>query len=146
MRTIGNRQKQIILGLMILILLIIAAGTIAFYVHRYNNSQTELTKLKNNPQIVAQNENQSLISSIGKLTPLPKDESPTIATVTDITKLKDQPFFANAQNGDKVLIYTTAKKAFLYRPSTNKIINIAPVNLGSGANSGTTQDTSTNNK
>lgn len=50
------------------------------------------------------------------------DETPTIATVSDITKLQGQPFFAKAQNGDKVYVYSNAKKAILYRPSENKII------------------------
>lgn len=60
---------------------------------------------------------------------LPVDEKPTIATVTDITKVKDQPFFAHAQNGDKVLLFSKAGKAILYRPSTKKIIELAPIDL-----------------
>ncbi len=125
--------------LVIAILFIIAIGTAAYYVHRYNDSQKQVKKLSN-PTTAAQLEQSQLIAKIGALTDLPKGETPTVATVTDISKLKDQAFFANAQNGDKVLIYTKAKKAYLYRPSTNKIINIAPVNLGSG-NTGTTSTT-----
>lgn len=48
----------------------------------------------------------------------------------DPEKLRDQPFFANAQRGDKVLIYANAKKAILYNPPSNKIIEVAPVNIG----------------
>ena len=77
---------------------------------------------------------------------LPTGETPTIATVTDASKLKDQAFFTNAVTGDKVLIYTNAKKAFLYRPSTNKIINIAPVNLGSGTGAAPAATTPTTTK
>jgi hypothetical protein len=54
-------------------------------------------------------------------------EQPTVATVSDITKLKDQAFFNNAKNGDKVLIFKNTKKAIIYRPSTNQIIEIAPI-------------------
>ena len=61
---------------------------------------------------------------------LPKDETPTLATVSDPEKLKDQRFFVNAVKGDKVLVYSLAKKAILYSPSLDKIIEVAPVNVG----------------
>lgn len=134
-----KRQKRLILWLAIAILLLAAIGTAGYYLKRYRDSQAQLKKLSANSQQAAQDQNQQLIARIGKLTPLPTGETPTIATVTDITKLKDQPFFANAVNGDKVLIYTQAKKAYLYRPSTNKLINIAPVNLGAATTPAATQ-------
>lgn len=76
---------------------------------------------------------QQLVDAVGKLMILPQDEQPTVATVTDLEKLKGQPFFAQAQVGDKVLIYTAAAKAILYRPSENKIIELAPLSVGAGA-------------
>lgn len=81
----------------------------------------------------AEQEAKDLIEKVSKLVVLPQDETPTIATVSDVEKLKDQPFFANAKNGYKVLIYTNAKKAILYDPFENKIVEIAPVNLGQSA-------------
>jgi len=74
---------------------------------------------------------KKLVLEVGKLIELPIGEDPTVATVTDITKLKDQPFFAKAKNGDKVLIYTNARKAILYDPQAKKVIDIAPINIGS---------------
>lgn len=68
-----------------------------------------------------------IISEVGKLVVLPADETPTIATVSDLAPLKGQPFFADAEMGDKVLIFQKAKKAILYRPSTKKIIIVAPI-------------------
>ena len=141
----NKKPKQLILWVIGLVLLLAAIGTAAYYVNKYNESQKQVKKLAANPSVVAQNESQQLIASIGKLTELPAGETPTVATVSDISKLKDQVFFVGAKNGDKVLIYTQAKKAILYRPSTNKIINIAPVNYGdSQTQSNTNSNTTTN--
>lgn len=74
-------------------------------------------------------ESSKLIAAVSELVTLPENEIPTIATVSDLEKLKDQPFFARAQLGDKVLIYTRAQKAILYRPVDGKIIEIAPLNI-----------------
>lgn len=104
------------LGIVILIL-----GIVAFYF--YNQYQN----IKKNPNQVAKAETEALVAEVGKLIDLPKDETPTVATVLDKEKLKDQPFFANAQNGDKILIYTKAKKAIIYRPKENKLINVGPI-------------------
>ena len=43
------------------------------------------------------------------------------------TKLRNQTLFQNAQNGDKVLIFNQAKRAIVYRPSENVIIEIGNV-------------------
>ncbi len=71
-----------------------------------------------------------VVNVVGKLITLPTGETPSLATVSDVSKLQDQIFFKNAQDGDRVLIYTEAKKAILYRPSTNKVIDVAPVGEG----------------
>jgi hypothetical protein len=109
----------------VIILLVAGAGWLAYgYIHTKN----ELTKLKN-PSAAGQNQTQQLIGKVGRLVDLPSGETPTLATVNDASKLKNQVFFADAQNGDKVLIYNHAGKAVLYRPSTNKIIEYSKVNL-----------------
>ncbi len=69
----------------------------------------------------------SVAEEIGRHIQLPQDETPTLATVSDKEKLKDQQFFAAAENGDKVLIYSNARKAILYRPSIDRIIEVAPI-------------------
>jgi len=83
--------------------------------------------LKAEPNIEAQKETRALVATVGKLMELPTDETPTVATIADKEKLKDQPFFAKAENGDKILAFTKAMQAILYRPSTNKIINVASI-------------------
>jgi hypothetical protein len=109
----------------IAIILVLALTSLYFY----NQYQSTKSLLQSSTQ-QGSDESKKLVEAVGKLIELPTNEQPTLATVSDKTKLKDQAFFANAQNGDKVLIYSKAKKAILYRPSINKIIEVAPVNLG----------------
>lgn len=90
----------------------------------------QVRDLKKNPNVVAEQEVASLVAKVGKLAVLPVGETPTVATVSDPEALKDQAFFANAVKGDKVLIYAQAKKAILYSVSMNKIIDVAPLNIG----------------
>ncbi len=69
------------------------------------------------------------VAAVSKLMVLPTDEKPTVATVSDVTKLSEQPFFKNAANGDKVLIFNQKKQAILWRPDNNLIIEVAPINI-----------------
>lgn len=120
-------RKPIYLVLLLLILSLAALGVVY---SQYQKTQSELAKIKNDPQAVRTEETKKLIEQVSKVMVLPSGEIPTLATITDISKLKNQPFFAKAQNGDKLLIYTDAKRAILFRPSTNKVIDVAPVNIG----------------
>lgn len=76
---------------------------------------------------VAERERVEVLAKVGAHIVLPKDEVPTLATVSDPEQLKKYPFFSNAEKGDKVLIYSLAKKAILYRPVGDKIVEIAPI-------------------
>ncbi len=142
---ISQRLTQILSLKNVVILLIIVAGIVGtgyfYYINQQN--QEELDKLKEDPQSLFQQQTEDLLAEIGSVVDLPEGETPTIATVQDSTKLKEQPFFSEAENGDKVLIYTEAKKAYLYRPSTKKIIGIAPVTIGDAEEDN--KDTSSDN-
>jgi hypothetical protein len=106
-----------------------------------DNLNKELASLKNNPQQAVQQQTNDLISAVGRLYTLPQGETPTVAAVTDAAQAKKQSaFFNNAQNGDKVLLYVKAGEAILYRPSTNKIIVVAPLTFSNNT-TGTTTDT-----
>lgn len=70
--------------------------------------------------------NQQMLSKLEKVVVLPANETPTFATVKDVTALKKQSsFFNSAKNGDKLIVYSKENKALLYRPSTNVIVNFS---------------------
>ena len=139
----GKKSKQLSrkgkAKVIILVLIIVAlAGGGVYFANKYNQAQKEVKRLSN-PQEAAKQATKDVTDAVGKLVEIPTNETPTLATVSDASKLKNQSFFANAENGDKVLIFAQARKAILYRPSTNKVIEIAPVSIGSNNNNTTSQ-------
>lgn len=111
----------------ILVVLLLASVASAVYLFR------QVQQLRQDPQKMAQAEVQTLLAEVGQVIVLPEGETPTVATVSDPEQLKTQAFFANATKGDKVLLYTTAKKAILYNPDSKKIVEVAPINIGDAA-------------
>jgi hypothetical protein len=67
-----------------------------------------------------------LVKKVGKLTGLP-DEKPLATTITNVEKLQSQTFFANAENGDEVLVFENSGRAIIYREKLNRIINDGPL-------------------
>ncbi len=120
---------------LIAVIIILSAGGFYYGQKLRNDNKKLLAQIVQlqNPQVTANEEVAALVAKVGKLVVLPQNEQPVVATVTDISKLKDQPAFANAQNGDKILIYTNEKKAYLYDPAKNVIVDVIPVNIGQNA-------------
>ncbi len=71
----------------------------------------------------------SIVSKISSIYLFPEGEIPTIAIVSDPALLKGQSFSNLSQKGDNVLIFSKIGKAVLYRPSINKIIDIASIKI-----------------
>jgi len=117
-----KNNRWLPLSFLVLVLLLIATSIASFYFYtQYKKSTFDQAK-------VNQNEVEQIREKIGKLIELP-DEIPTLATINDKAKLEKSAFFNKAENGDKVLLFTNAKKAILYRPSTGKIIDVTVINM-----------------
>lgn len=75
----------------------------------------------------AEAEVQSLVDKVGKKMLLPEG-IPTVFVVSDPQVLiSQQAFFAGAEAGDKLLVYTEASKAIIYSESRDMIINVGPI-------------------
>lgn len=127
-----HERGNVVLGLLIGAVLALIPSY--YFYTKYQQAQ----KLLKNPQQVATEQTKAVVDKVGKLIALPSDETPSLATVQDKTRLKDQPFFKNAVNGDKLLLYIKARKAILYRESNNKIIEVAPINITKNQQTGAT--------
>lgn len=113
-------KANLIISIVLVVIAIALAALTFFFYRQYQN-------IKKNPNQIAQAEIDAVTANVGRIIDLPKDETPTLATVQDKEKLKDQPFFAMAENGDKILIYTKSKKAIIYRPKDNRLVNVGPI-------------------
>lgn len=103
--------------------LIFTSSTSIYFQHKFS-------ELNSNPQKAVQDETKRMINKISELIVLPDNEQPTIATVSDPELLRDQPFFAKAKKGFKVLIYADAGRSILYDPFQNKVVETASMNIG----------------
>lgn len=74
-----------------------------------------------------------VIKGVGQLYLLPTDEEPTVAQIQDKTKLENQDFFKQAQNGDYLLLYKKNKLAIVYRENVRKLVTVGPINLDQNA-------------
>jgi len=118
-----------VVWLSFLFLLLIMAGGFGWIIYRYKVYENRAAPAARQEQI--KKDTAKLIKLVGRHVLLPVGEEPKMATIVDAEKLrKDQPdFYANAKNGDEVLIYFISKKAFIYDPVNDIVINIGPVLL-----------------
>ncbi len=118
-----QNTRSILVGVFALLTVVLLVTNIFFY------RKLQATRQDGGTPQEVQAEIDTLISEVGALMVLP-DEAPTVATVSDLEQLKNQPFFAQAKLGDKVLIYAVARKAILYSPTEKKIVEVAPLLIG----------------
>lgn len=116
-----SMKKQRFINRVLLIVAMVAIGFGGYFYYQLHN-------LQKNKGAEAAKEAKDLLGKVAKLYLIPLEEDPTVATVSDPEALKDQSFFTSSQKGDKVLIFSKAGKAVLYRPTIDKIIEIAPIN------------------
>lgn len=110
-----SQRLVMVVGGIVSMIVLLALGYYLFA--RQNSVKTQ----------ISEDDTQALLEIIGTHVPLPDDEEPTIATVTDREKLQDQAFFRLAEVGDRVVIYPQSERAILYRPSIDKIIEYSPI-------------------
>lgn len=117
--SVAAGRKTLPLVVTLSLLLVAALSAAGYFYYQYRHSA----------QVADAKEIEELTENIGRFFLLPDGETPTLATVTDKEKLAEQPFFQKAENGDKVLIYSASGRAILYRPSSEKIIDVTSVNI-----------------
>src|SRR4030042_1367699 len=112
-----------------IILLLFLIAFVAFGIYAALSNAGYIKAFKTVLQLQSQQqEDQKVLEKLGRILTLPEGVQPTMAMVTDVDKLKSaQPFFANAKNNDRLIIYPDM--AIIYDAKANKIIKVGPVQL-----------------
>ncbi len=111
-------HKKFYFLIIFLALFVLLACYTAFYF--YKKSKVVTMKEEN----TAQEQLEETLTLLGSIAILPAGDEPVLAIVSDPSQLKNDAFFVDSQIGDRVIIYPKIGRAFLYRPSVNKIVNI----------------------
>ena len=121
----GKDPGYIYVALVVLAVLLVIFAVVAYsYYGKYQQAQVAAG--------IATDNSIPVKDRLAVLVELPQGEDPSVATVTDVSKIKDQIFFRNAQNGDNIVAYPNAKIAILFRPSTGKVVWMGPILEGQG--------------
>lgn len=118
-KTLLRKKTLFLCAVVIVVLLIILASPVRSQILSIISGQR-----------TQDNEIEALLKEVNEKILLPSDEKPTVATISDITKLENQPFFRGAKNGDKLIIFAGIRKAILYRPEIKKIIEVSTISDG----------------
>lgn len=119
-------KRPVIIAFVILAFFSIGGSGAGIYYYAQYRQLLQRTK---DPQV----EMRDILDKVGKLIELPNGEEPTVATVQDAEQIRKQPFFAKAQNGHRVILYTNAKLAILFDEQANKLINVGSINMGTSS-------------
>jgi len=111
------------------LLVLLFVGATGYLGLDYYKTQRELSEFQGSEEAVAIKEKNDLLKKVGNIALIPQDEDATIATVTDAFRLRGQKFFSQAENDDKVIIFSKAQRAILYRPSIDKIIELTSISI-----------------
>ncbi len=118
--------KSKLLWLLILLILLALAGGVAFLYTKYAETRKEVEKLSTvqGQQELSKTQTQELLGEMRQIIIMPTNEDPVVATITDINQLKDKDFYKDAKNGDRVVVFANAKKAYIYSPERKLIVNV----------------------
>jgi hypothetical protein len=119
-------MKKILILLCFIAILTAGAGATLYFFRLYSASQKQISDLTANvPLVTSVNQDDAnLIAKVARHILLP-DEAPIIQTVMDVGVFKNEPFYKNAKNGDKILVYSN--RAILYNPDEDRIIEVGVV-------------------
>lgn len=114
--------------LIVLVVLVVVLDTQRRSAQReLKNLTVRLEQLQGNTQ-ENQERARSIVQKVQELMDIDTSVEPTVATIVDVIKLRqNNPFYNKAENGDYLIV--TPTRAILYRENENKILDVVPVQI-----------------
>lgn len=117
------------------ILIVLAFGFVAsvgigFKNYLANKDKVAGTQAIPTPVAASNDEIGRIVEKVSRHIILP-EETPQVLTLANINNIKkDQPFFAKAKDGDRLLVYS--QKVIIYDPILDKIVDVAAIRTTPG--------------
>lgn len=112
MDTSTSRSKRTRIIIVILTILCLAGiGSGIFFFVQYSQVQAKA------------NQKEDLTKRISRIAELPNETS-TLVTVADKTKLQNKQLADKVNNGDVLMIFAKSQRLIIYRPDDNKIVDM----------------------
>jgi Flp pilus assembly protein CpaB len=125
---------------LIAVILLIALGVGGYFGYKWWQTRQA------SPEVQAQQaeeEKAKVLASLSKLMVLPEGDPVLFKVSNEDVMRSQQAFFKDTKNDDVLLVFQTSGKAIIYRPSSNMIVNVGPVNFDNTQPQGTAPKTST---
>lgn len=115
--TARGRRKSPLKKILVVCTVLLVAGLATIVV---------LQQLKIKNELGDAAEARAIQDQVSKVMIVPQEDA-VISKIEDAGPIKSQPFFADVENGDQVLVFPVAAKIVIYRPSTSQIVNAGPI-------------------
>ncbi len=125
------RAIRVSMRVVVLFFLLLVAVAVLPWVKDYLNKDEVVQK---------EEEVQKLLAEVSEVSIVP-NETPVVFVVSDVDALiKQQAFFVDAVENDRLLVFPKTGKAIIYSPSRGVIVNMGPVTFDAEAANNQTQD------
>ncbi len=122
-----SKNKTPVFKILIILIVLCAIG---YYMYSLQKDSKTISGAQGSAVGNNKEEAKDLANKVSKLVLVDTSVVPDIVTITDAsTMIKQQPVFSGVINGDKILVYIKEKRAIVFSPSRNVVVNILPITM-----------------
>lgn len=107
----ARQRRWVIIILSVLLVIMMAISIVLLVKYRRETDSNPATR------------QQQLTDQLSQVAEMPP-EQPVISSVLDRSKLTNPALTSRAKNGDQLFIFPKSKRLILYRPSTQKVVDM----------------------